>query len=363
MRTASRPFAGLFAALASFAAIASLTASAAFSAPGGTGSDPTEAPRPVVVFAGPAMGTRYSVSVVMRNGDAEATEQVQAAIDREFALVDRAFSRWNPDSELTRFNAQQSTEALAVSAEMVEVALTAERVALLTEGAFDVTVAPLIDAWGFAPNGGRQVAPSPETLTAARAKVGHTLLHADAKRRTLRKARPDVAIDMNGIVAGWVADRIASTIVRLGHGDVLVDAGGEIAARGRRPDGALWRVAVESPTGGRAARSRLVALDQVAVATSGDYRKFWTDDEGRRASHIVDPRSGETVTHGLASATVVHADGAFADAVGTALLVLGPQRAREIALREQWAVSLVERRADGTWAEWSSPPFEALLVR
>jgi thiamine biosynthesis lipoprotein len=247
---------------------------------------------------------------------------------------------------------------------MIETALVAQRAAEATAGAFDATVAPLIEAWGFGPGGRPPATPSPQALAAARARVGHRLLSVDAGRGTLRKARPDLAIDLNGLVAGWLADRIASALVdELQHRDVLVDTGGEIAARGRHADGRPWRVAIESPAGARSAGPLSIELNDAAVATSGDYRRFWTDEYGRRRSHIVDPRSGETVTHGLASVTVVHRDGAWADALGTALLVLGPVEARALAEREHLAVRLVERRPDGSWAEWSSRPFEALIAR
>jgi FAD:protein FMN transferase len=309
------------------------------------------------------MGTRYSVSVVMPPEDTAAGRRVQAVIDGELALAERLFSKWNPDSELSRFDAHRSTEPFAASAELVEVVLIAERAARATVGAFDATVAPLLEAWGFGPRGRSFATPSPAALATARERVGFALLSADPVRRTLRKARPDVAIDLDGLVAGWLADRIAAAIVGLGFPDVLADTGGEIAARGRRLDGRPWRVAVESPAGVRATGTRLIALDHATVATSGDYRKFWTDEEGRRRSHIVDPRSGEPVTHGLASATVVHRDGAWADAIGTALVVLGPAEARAFAAREQLAVRLVERRPDGSLSEWASPQFAALARR
>jgi thiamine biosynthesis lipoprotein len=325
---------------------------------------PPQAPaRAAVLFAGPAMGARYSVRVVLPAGDSAANARVQAAIDGELARVDRLFSKWNPDSELSRFNAQGSTDPFAASSELVEAVLTAGRAAEQTGGAFDATVAPLIEAWGFGPAGRPAAMPSAEAIAAARARVGHALLSADPARHTIRKARADVAIDLNGLAGGWLADRIAGAVVALGYPDVLADGSGEITARGRRADGGPWRVAVESPIGARAPRSPVIDLVDACVATSGDYRNFWTDEQGRHRSHIVDPRSGVPVAHGLASVTVVHADGAWADALGTGLLVLGPQEARAFATRAQLAVRLVERRPDGSWAEWSSPEFEALLVR
>ena len=321
---------------------------------------PARSPRTAVVFAGPAMGTRYSVQVVMVPGDAAAEQHVRAAIAGELARVDRLLSRWNPASELSRFNALRSTEPFAVSAEMADTVLVARRVAERTGGAFDPTVGPLVEAWGFGPSTRPPAVPSVEELAAARARVGYAMVSVDPARPSIRKARPDVALDLDGLAGGWVADRIASALVALGHQDVLVDAGGEVSARGRRADGQHWRVAVESPGSASAARGPVIDLDDAAVTTSGDYRAFWTDGQGRRRSHTVDPRTGEPIAHGLASATVVHPDGAWADALDTALLVLGPAEARAFAMREHLTARLVERRADGTYAEWSTPSFQAL---
>ena len=119
-------------------------------------------------------------------------------------------------------------------------------------------------------------------------------------------------------------------------------------------NGTFWREMPYDPS---------IALDDASVATSGDYKNFWTDEEGRRRSHVIDPRTGQPITHGLASASVVHADGAWADSLGTALLVLGPEGARALATREHLAVRLLERRSDGSWADWSTPSFQALVVR
>jgi thiamine biosynthesis lipoprotein len=105
----------------------------------------------------------------------------------------------------------------------------------------------------------------------------------------------------------------------------------------------------------------VIALEDAAVATAGDYRNAWTDAQGRRRSHIIDPRTGEPIAHRLASATVVDRDGARADALATALLVLGPDEARALAARERLAARLVRREVDGTYAEWSTPAFEALV--
>ncbi len=223
-----------------------------------------------------------------------------------------------------------------------------------------MTVAPLVEAWGFGPAKRPPEVPTADTLAALRARVDYRLLQLDAARKTVTKARPDLACDVSALVGGWAADRVAAAVVALGHPDVLVDVGGEVAARGRRPDGSRWRVAVETPEPGKV--GAVVEVENAAVATSGDYRNSWTDAQGRRRSHIIDPRTGAPIAHALASATVVHRDGAWADALATGLLVLGPEAGRALAAREGLAVRLVLRQADGTYAEWSTPAFDALVA-
>jgi len=317
------------------------------------------APRAAVVFSGPTMGTRYTVRVVMAPGDAAENDRVRAAIDRELALADRLFSLWNPASELSRLNAHASTAPFPVSPEMLAALSLARRAAELTGGAFDATVAPLVEAWGFGPSEKPPSVPSAEALAALRARVGYRQLSLDPARRTVAKARPDVACDLSALAGGWAADRLVAAIAALGHPDALAEVGGEVSARGRRPDGSRWRVAVEAPQAGKVAA--VLELEGAAAATSGDTRKAWTDPQGRRRSHVIDPRTGEPIAHGLAAVTVVHRDGAWADALATALLVLGPDAGRALATRERLAARLVLRQPDGTHAEWWTPAFEAAV--
>lgn len=318
--------------------------------------------RVAVVFSGPAMGSRYTARVVMRPGDEAANERIRSAIAGELELAERLFSGWSASSEVSRLAAHGSSEPFAVSRETLLALELARRASELTGGAFDATVAPLVEAWGFGPARARpRSAPDDAALEALRARVGYRLLRLDAARSSVVKARPDVACDLSGLAGGWAADRIAGALGRLGHADLLVDVGGEVAARGLRPDGGRWRVAIEWPDGSRG-RALVLELADAAVATSGDYRNAWTDAQGRRRSHVLDPRTGEPIAHGLASVSVVDRDAAWADALATGLLVLGAQQGRELAVRERLAARFVQRQADGSYAEWSTPGFEALVA-
>ncbi len=338
---------------------ASLAAAIVLAA-GGAFAGEAPAARAAVVFSGPTMGTRYTVRVVMAPGDAVENDRVRSAIDRELAVADRLFSPWSPASEISRLNAHASAAPFPASAELIAALALAQRAAELSGGAFDPTVAPLVDAWGFGPSEKPPSVPAPAALTALRSRVGYRQLSLDAARRTVTKARPDVACDLSALAGGWAADRLVAAIAALGHEDALAEVGGEVSARGRRPDGSRWRVAVEAPQGGKVAA--VLVLEDRAVATSGDTRKAWTDPQGRRRSHVIDPRTGEPIANGLAAATVIDRDAAWADALATALLVLGPDAGRALATRQRLAARLVLRQPDGTHAEWWTPAFEAAVA-
>jgi thiamine biosynthesis lipoprotein ApbE len=166
------------------------------------------------------------------------------------------------------------------------------------------------------------------------------------------------AVRAGVLVPGWTADRILAALATIGHSDALVDLGGEVAVRGRRADGERWRVAVESPG---SAFPPVLELENVAIATSGDYRKVYMDAQGRRRCHLIDPRTGEPVTHGLASVTVVHREASWADALATGLLVQGPGEGPALARREHLPARFVVRRVDGTYVVTTTPEFDGLM--
>jgi len=314
----------------------------------------------VVVFSGPTMGTRYTVRVAGPALDQAGREAVSSLIERELDDVDRLLSTWNPESEISRFNRHASTDPFPVDAATLSVLDLAQKVSETTGGAFDVTVAPLVEAWGFGPGARTPAVPSPETVAEIRLRVGDSLLGLDLAHRTVTKSRPDVTCDLSALAPGWAADRIAEGLARLGHENVIVDIGGEVVARGRRASGGRWRVAVESP--GPTLPSVVLELEDAAVATSGDYRHAWRDASGRRYTHIIDPRTGEPVTHGLASVTVIHHDAAWADALATALVVLGPADGLALARREELGVRFVVRDAAGGYSATDTPQFDALVA-
>ncbi len=314
-----------------------------------------------VVLAGDTMGTTWGVTLNAPGLPRAAPAELREAIDLRLAAINAAMSTWDPESELSRLNRSETTESVAVGAELARVLGLARQVSEASGGVFDVTVGPLVAAWGF--GAGARIpgeGPSPEELVALRARVGWEKLEIDAGAATVRKAVPGVQADLSAIAKGHAVDEVARLLHEAGHQDFLVEIGGEVAARGERVGGGAWRVAIERPhPEGRAAHA-VVELGDLAMATSGDYRDFY-EAGGERLTHVVDPRIGRPVAHGLASVSVVHPRAALADAWATTLLVLGPEAGPEAAAQAGLGAYFIRRGEGGAFSACGTPGFPTRL--
>jgi len=308
------------------------------------------------------MGTTYSV-VVSSLPQGVGRAAVEEAIAAVLNDADRRLSGWNEHSELARFNESRSADWQAVSPALFDAVSQAHAVSEASAGAFDITVGPLVRAWGFGAGAAAEPAvPSEATIARLLDQVGYAKLELRAEPRALRKTLPGLEIDVDGIAPGWAVDRMAGQFDALGIQDYLVELGGEVRARGTSPEGRPWRVAVETPLAGERRAQAVIELDGTGVSTSGDYRDF-REIDGRRVSHTIDPRTGLPVSHGLASVTVVHASVAAADAWATALMVLGPEEGLALARREGLAALFIVRGArPGVFVESETPGFARLRL-
>lgn len=309
------------------------------------------------------MGTTFRVTIVA--DDLSAVEgALPGLIEDELAAVNHAANNYQGDTEITAFNRHASAAPMPISSPFVEVMSIAQEVSSLSGGAFDVTVTPLLEAWGFGPRGEPDAPPpSPEVLAALAERVGWQKLRLDPASGTLAKTHPGVVIDLSAIAPGYAADRIAAALERRQVLRYYIDVGGEIRTRGQNPKGQPWRVGIERPAADRGdapALLEIVSPGDGALATSGDYRSY-REIDGRRISHTIDPRTRAPIAHGLASVTVVHHDAAHADALATALNVLGPDEGMALAEREHLAVMMIVRDGDG-FRTRSTPAFDALRV-
>jgi FAD:protein FMN transferase len=303
---------------------------------------------------GQTMGTTYQIKVVTeRSVD---WQDVQKKIDARLEQINQSMSTFRKDSEISRFNALTETETpLPISADFLRVMLGGREIYHLTEGAWDATVDPLVNLWGFGKSGPRQDLPSPDEIEQARRNVGFDQIEISVNGYLTKKS-PEVTLNLGSIAKGYGVDQIALLIDGLGFKNYLVEIGGEVYAAGRRVDGKPWRVGISRPQAGAPVDDiyKIVSLHKAALATSGDYRNFYRIDD-RVYSHIIDPRTGYPVQNGVVSVSVVADNTTLADALATALMVMGPQSGVELLDQLAGVEGLiVVRRADGTFEDHPS---------
>ncbi len=313
----------------------------------------------VVELAGPTMGTTWAVRVVTADAWPRAERdrvagEIQAVLDD----VESKMSHYDPSSELSRFNRGRTTRPFPVSAETFEVFRQARRLAELTAGALDVTVAPLVNAWGFGPVEPDRFPPDADRLSRALEHVGYAGIELDEAASTLRKADPAIEVDLSAVAKGYGVDLVAAALRGEGLERYLVEVGGEIVAAGANHLDRPWRIGIESPAAGGGIQ-RVVPLRDRAMATSGDYRNR-REVEGGWVSHTIDPRTGRPVEHRLASVSVVADRCVVADGLATALEVLGPDDGYALAVEREWAALFLVRGDDGAITEHATPAFSAL---
>jgi thiamine biosynthesis lipoprotein len=294
---------------------------------------------PPVQLGGATMGTTYSVTL-LGMPDGTAPEQLQTEIDRILAGVNQRMSTYDPQSELSRFNANDSTDWIDISPELLDVLQEALRISRLTGGAFDVTVGPLVNLWGFGPEMREDRIPSEQSIRQTLARVGHERIHLRSAPPGLKKDRADIYIDLSAIAKGYGVDRVADYLDSLGSTSYLVEIGGELRGKGRNPKQTPWRVAIEKPLPGERTIERIAEIDDGGIATSGDYRNFFVQN-GQRYSHALNPRTGWPVRHELASVTVIDETAMAADAMATALMVMGPTAGYALAEAQRLAAMFI----------------------
>ncbi len=303
-------------------------------------------------YGGETMGTYYRVT-------ARCPGDVADLIEDELASVNDQMSTYLPESTLSRFNSAPPGTWFPVTEQLAEVVSAALVLSRESEGAFDVTVGPLVNLWGFGPEDVDHV-PSPEAVAAARERVGYRSLEVESDPPRLRK-NADLYVDLSAIAKGYGVDRVAGRLGEAGCDATLVDIGGEVKGTGSSPADGPWRIGIEVPDPTRqGAVQRVIRLADGAAATSGDYRNFLME-AGQRYSHTVDPRTGYPVQHGLASVTVLHPSAMWADGYATLLTVLGPDEGLEFARRHGLAVMLIVRGENGLEERYTDA-FESVLI-
>ena len=290
---------------------------------------------PEFELAGSTMGTSFSVKLVAPGADINK-DHLRTRLDETLAAVDRLTSTWRDDSELSLFNANPSTDWIEVTAEFCEAIENALAISRQSDGAFDVTVGPLVNLWGFGPDGERREPPDAAALDVVMADVGYEGITTRCNVPAVRKRSSGMYIDLSGWAKGYGVDRLAGVLDDYELKDYLVEIGGELRVHGRNAEGEKWAIAIEAPSTTTRQPHSVLRVTDTSVATSGDYRNYF-DHDGKHYSHTIDARTGRPVTHDLAAVTVISDTAAYADAMATALLVLGPEAG--LALAEDLGVA------------------------
>jgi len=293
---------------------------------------------------GGTMGTSYSIKVV----DIPANLTLQQLSQSTSALLNRLdrgqMSTYAPESELSRINRSPVGDVIPLSPEMNEVMALALDISALTDGAFDVTVGPLVNRWGFGPEDRRaDRIPSEQEINALLSRIGSHHIEHDLQRSSLRK-NSDIYIDLSGIAKGYVVDKVADHLDTYGISNYFIEIGGELRIRGYKPGNESWVPAIEKPvdTAPQVHNIFYARGEAIAVAGSGDYRNYFEAD-GVHYSHEIDPQTGMPVRNNLAGIYVIDHTAARADALATAFMVMGAEKAYALAESLDLAVYLITR--------------------
>lgn len=312
----------------------------------------------IVSYTGLTMGTTFTVKWVAK--PEQSMQNIQSDITQALKEVNQTMSTYIKDSELSLFNQLPEGSSVNASAELIDILLLSQRISEESSGAFDVTVGPLVNLWGFGPDGRVIKAPSDDVITNLRHRVGYKNLSVELESRKITK-QADLYVDLSAIAKGYGVDVVASVLEKHGIKDYLVEIGGELRASGLKPNNAEWRIAIESPVTGEREVEKILSISNTGIATSGDYRNYF-EENGIRYSHTIDPATGKPITHKLASVTVLRPTCAEADGLATAFMVMGEERAYEFAVKNKIDAFFIVKSDEG-FKEYMTPGFDKRLVK
>ena len=313
----------------------------------------------LIVVSGLTMGTVYNIKIVTVD-DTLNRELINREIEKVFNETNRSMSTYDEDSELSSINRSKDSENIPLSQGLYSVLDLALEICKFTNGAFDVTIGPLVNLWGFGPVKKSEVIPDQNEIRRLLDRTGCEKLELGHDRGYIRKLHPDIYIDLSGIAKGYGVDKIAEYLESLQIQNYLVEVGGEIRARGINEKGRKWRIGIEKPVTLERRIQKIVQLDDTGMATSGDYRNYF-EVEGVRYSHTIDPSTGSPVAHNLVSVTVLDPSAARADALATALLVMGPDKGYRFAQESNISAYFIEK-VNNVFEEKYTDPFADCLT-
>jgi thiamine biosynthesis lipoprotein len=313
----------------------------------------------VEFLAGRTMGTSYSIKLVPDEGTADLVD-VSEQVEAELESVNAQMSTYITTSELSRFNAHESADWFPVSQQTAEVVQLSLLLSQQTEGAFDVTVGPLVQLWGFGTARREARVPSQAALSEALESVGADKVAVRLTPPALKKNHPRVHVDLSAIAKGHGVDRVAGVLERLNFKAYFVEIGGEVRTRGRKRDGSAWQVGIERPEADQRSVERVLPLSDQSLATSGNYRNYF-ELEAKRYSHTINPRTGWPVEDSIVSASVVADSCALADGIATGMMSAGFEAGLAMAEKHGWSVMLMRATPSGVFEIAESTQFSKMF--
>jgi len=312
------------------------------------------------LIQGRTMGTTYHVKVVTDGFQSMAG--LKEKIDARLVQINGSMSTYQPDSEISRFNdMNQAGRAFEISADFLRVMMTAKTIFELSEGAWDGTVNPLVDLWGFGRAGQQRAAPQKQKIAALMPEIGFENIQIVSNGILLKKNK-FVTLDLSSIAKGYGVDQVAQILRKSGFNNYLVEIGGEIFASGQRADGNFWRIGINRPRKDAASNDvyKIVDLNHQGFATSGDYRNFFEVD-GTRYSHVIDPRTGYPVSNGIVSVSIIADNCTLADGLATAVMVMGTEKGLDLINRLEGVEGLIiVEKSNGSLNAYYSNRFEVV---
>mgnify|MGYP006110862981 FL=1 len=293
----------------------------------------------ILALNGLTMGTTYSVKINADNAFVEKN-QISDDIDEILSEINQSMSTYIKESELSNINFSTISDWQSISDDLFEVIDHAINVSLKTNGAFDITIAPLVNLWGFGPDKLQNKIPTDEIIELTKKNTGYKKISIDKSLKKISKLDPNLHIDLSGIAKGFAVDKIARYLDKRGFKNYLVEIGGELIGKGLNKDNEIWQIGIENPDNNSDTIKRIIQLKDMAMATSGNYMNYFEKD-GVRYSHTINPVTGKPIKHKLASVTVLDNSAMNADALATAFMVLGPEKALSLANNLKIAVYLI----------------------
>jgi thiamine biosynthesis lipoprotein len=311
----------------------------------------------LVTHQGLTMGTTFTVKWVSEKASQNAS--LNSEINQILKRVNQSMSTYISDSELSLFNQLPANQSADISSELAYVIRLGMNISEASSGAFDITVGPLVNLWGFGPDGRVVKAPTEQEIESTRQRVGYRFIQLDGNKLSKKK---NSYVDLSAIAKGYGVDAIAELLEKNGINSYLVEIGGELRAKGLKPNGQSWRIAIESPvTSLDRTVHRIIEVKDIGIATSGDYRNYF-EEKGVRFSHTIDPNTAKPITHKLASVTVLAETCAEADGLATAMMVMGPEKAKAFAESESVEALFIVKSENG-FEEFMTSGFNKYLVQ